>query len=99
MIYVDFRKAFDCFPHLRLHPKQGKDRDPEIQLNGKRLRCVSHQRNLGVIVDETLKLNLKCAKAARNVNSLISRPHFPINYMERPSEPTWNTHSKPGDGG
>ncbi len=56
---------------LRLHPQQAKDSNPQYQLNGKRLRCVSHQRNLGVIVDETLKVNLKCAKASRNVNSIM----------------------------
>ncbi len=56
---------------LRLHPQQAKDSNPQYLLNGKRLRRVSHQRNLGVIVDETLKLNLKFAKAARNVNSIM----------------------------
>ncbi len=28
---------------LRLHPQQAKDNNPQYQLNGERLRCVSHQ--------------------------------------------------------
>ncbi len=50
---------------LRLHPQQAKNNSPQYQLNGKLLRCVSHQRDLGVIVDETLKPNRQCAKAAK----------------------------------
>ncbi len=91
---------------LRLHPQQEKNNNPQYQLNGKRLRSVSNQRDLGVIVDETLKPSRQCAKAVNNANSimraikaLISRQHFSINYMERSSAPTWNTHSKPGDRG
>ncbi len=40
---------------LWLHPQQVKNNDPQYQLNGELLRCVSHQRDLGEIVDETLK--------------------------------------------
>ncbi len=32
---------------------------------------VSHQRDFGIIVDETLKPNRRCAKAAKNVNSIM----------------------------
>ncbi len=56
---------------LRLHPQQAKDRNPHYQLNGERLRCASHQRDLGVIVDETLKHNRQCASAAKNANSMM----------------------------
>ncbi len=50
---------------LRLHPQHAKNNNPQYQLNGKLPRCVSHQRDLGVIVDETLKPNRQCAKAAK----------------------------------
>ncbi len=47
-----------CFV-LRLHPQQAKDSNPQYQLNGERLRRASHQRDFGVIVDETLQPNRK----------------------------------------
>ncbi len=53
---------------LRLHPQHAKNNNPQYQLNGKLLRSVSHQRDLGVIVDETLKPSRQCAKAAKNAN-------------------------------
>ncbi len=56
---------------LRLHPLQEKKNNSQYQLNGKLLGCVSHQRDLGVIVDETLKPNCQCAKAVKNANSLM----------------------------
>ncbi len=40
---------------LRLHPRQARDNNVQYILNGEHLRSVSHQRDLGVIVDETLK--------------------------------------------
>ncbi len=43
----------------------------ENQLNGEYLRSVSHQRDLGVIVDETLKPHRQCAKAAKSANSIM----------------------------
>ncbi len=52
---------------LRLHPQHVKNNNHQYQLNGKLLRCVSHQRDLGVIVDETLKPNRQCA----NVNPIM----------------------------
>ncbi len=54
-----------------LHPQKAKKNNPQYQLNGKLLRCVSHQRDLGVIVDETLKPNRQCTKAANNSNSIM----------------------------
>ncbi len=56
---------------LALHPQQAKEKNPQYQLNGQRLRCVSHQRDLDVIMDETLKPNRQCAKAAKNVKSIM----------------------------
>ncbi len=56
---------------LRLHPQQAKDRNAQYQLNGERLRRVSHQPDLAVIVDETLKPNRQCAKEAKNANSIM----------------------------
>ncbi len=56
---------------LRLHPQQAKGNNPQYQLNGELLRWVSHQRDLGVIVDETLKPNRQCTKAAKNANSIM----------------------------
>ncbi len=53
---------------LRLHPQQAKDKNAQYQLNGKRLRRVCHQRDLAVIVDETLKPHRKCANAAKGAN-------------------------------
>ncbi len=41
---------------LRLHPRHARDNNVQYQLNGEHLRSVSHQRDLVVIVDETLKL-------------------------------------------
>ncbi len=61
----------DMFVVLRLHPQQAKDSNPQSQLNGERLRCVSHQRDLGVIVDETLKPNRQCARTSKNENSIM----------------------------
>ncbi len=40
---------------LRLHPRQARENNVQYQLNGEPLRSVSHQRDLGVIIDETLK--------------------------------------------
>ncbi len=51
--------------------QQANNNNPQYQLNGKLLRSVSHQRGLGVIVDETLKPNRQCAKAAKNANSIM----------------------------
>ncbi len=56
---------------LGLHPQKEKDKHPQYQLNGERFRCVSYQRDLGVMVDETLKPNRQCAKAAKNVKSIM----------------------------
>ncbi len=56
---------------LRLHPQQANYRNTQYQLNGDRLRFVSHQRDFGVIVDETLKPYRQCAKAAKSVNSIM----------------------------
>ncbi len=44
---------------LRLHPQQAKDNNPQYQLNGELLSCVSHQRDLGVIVDVTRKIRIQ----------------------------------------
>ncbi len=52
-----------------LHPRQARDNNVQYQLNGEHVRSVSHQRDLGVIVDETLKPNRQCAKAAKSANS------------------------------
>ncbi len=51
---------------LRLHPRQARDNNVQYQLSGEHLRGVSHQRDLGVIVDETLKPHRQCAKAAKS---------------------------------
>ncbi len=56
---------------FRLHPQQAKDNNPQYHLNGEHLRCVNHQRDLGVIMDETLKPNRQCAKAGQNANSIM----------------------------
>ncbi len=49
------------------------DRRRTIMLSiiGKPLRSVSHQRNLGVISEETLKPHRQCAKAAKSANSIM----------------------------
>ncbi len=56
---------------LRLHPRQATDNNAQYQLNREHFRSVSHQRDLGVIVDETLKPHRQCAKAAKSVNSIM----------------------------
>ncbi len=56
---------------LRLHPRQARGNNVQYQLNGEHLRSVSHQRDLGVIVDETLKPHRQCTKAAKNANSIM----------------------------
>ncbi len=53
----------DKYVVARVHPQQAKDNNPQYQLNG--------ERDLGAIVDETLKPNRQCAKAAKNVNSIM----------------------------
>ncbi len=45
---------------LRLHPRQAKDSNDQYQLNGELLKCVSHQRDLGGIVDEMFKPHRQC---------------------------------------
>ncbi len=56
---------------LGLHPRQTKSNNAQCQLNGEHLRSVSHQRDLDVIVDETLKTHRQCAKAANSANSIM----------------------------
>ncbi len=57
---------------LRLYPRQTKDSNVQYQLNKEILRCVSHQGELGIIVDETLKPHRQGAKAAKNANSIMT---------------------------
>ncbi len=47
------------------------DNNVQYQLNGEHRRSVSHQRDLGVIVDETSKPHRQCAKAAKSANSIM----------------------------
>ncbi len=56
---------------LSLHPRQAKDNNVQYQLNGEPLRSISHQRDYGVIVDETLKPHRQCAKAAKSANLIM----------------------------
>ncbi len=56
---------------LRLHSRQAKDNNVQYQLNGEPLRSVNHQRDLGGIVDETLKPDRQCAKFAKNANPIM----------------------------
>ncbi len=57
---------------LRLHPQQAKGSNPQYRLNGGRLKRVNHRvSDLGVIVDEMLKPNRQCAKAAKNASSIM----------------------------
>ncbi len=48
---------------LRLHPRQARDNNVQYQPNGERLGSVGHQRDLDVIVDETLKPHRQCANS------------------------------------
>ncbi len=57
---------------LRLHPRRAKYNDVQYQLSGEPLRSVSNQRDIGVIVDETLKPQLQCAKAVKSANLIMS---------------------------
>ncbi len=52
---------------LRPHPQQAEDSNPQYELNGERIRCVSRKRD----VDDTLKPNCQSAKVAQNANSII----------------------------
>ncbi len=56
---------------LRLHPRQARDNNVQYQLNGEHLRSISHQRDLGVRVDETLRPHRQCAKATKSANSIM----------------------------
>ncbi len=56
---------------LALHPQEEKDKHTQYQLTGERFRCVNYQRDLGVMVDETRKPYRQCAKAAKNVKSIM----------------------------
>ncbi len=56
---------------LRLHPRQVRDNNVQYQLNVEHLRSVSHQCDLGGIVDETLKPHRQCAKAEKSANSIM----------------------------
>ncbi len=55
----------------RLHPRQTRDNNVQYQLNVEHLRSESDQRDLGVIVDETLKPHRQCAKAAKTAISIM----------------------------
>ncbi len=54
----------------RLYLWQVNDIYVRYQMNWKPLGRVSHQRNSGVIVDETLKPHCQCAKGAKSINSI-----------------------------
>ncbi len=56
---------------LWLHPQQTKDKNVQYQLNGEPLGSVRHKRDLGVIVDETLKPHRQYAMAAKSGNSTM----------------------------
>ncbi len=56
---------------LRLHPRQARDNNVQYQLNEEHLRSVSHQRDLGVLADETLKPHRQCAKPTKRANSIM----------------------------
>ncbi len=51
----------------RLHPRQARGNNVQYQPNGDHLRSVSHHRDLGVIVDDTLKPHRQSAKADVNI--------------------------------
>ncbi len=61
----------DKFVVLRLHSRQARNNNVQNQLNGEHLKSVIHQRDLGVIVDETLKPHHQCANAAKSANSIM----------------------------
>ncbi len=42
---------------LKLNPGKAKDSNVQYQLNGEHLRSLSHQRDLGVIVDENIYMS------------------------------------------
>ncbi len=58
---------------LKKDKSPGPDGIPPIlyQQNGEHLKSVSHQRDLGVIVDETLKPHHQCTKATKSANSIM----------------------------
>ncbi len=56
---------------LRLHPRQARDNNVQSQLNGVHLRSESHQYDLCVIVDETLKPHRQCANAENRAISIM----------------------------
>ncbi len=56
---------------LRLHPRQVKDNNVQYQLNIEPLRSASHQRDLGVTVDETLKPHHQCENATKSANLIM----------------------------
>ncbi len=85
------------------YPRQAKGSYFQYQLNEEPLRCVSHQRDLGVIVDEALKPHRQFANASKRATSImraikasfinITSANFHKIYIEGSSAPTWNTHS------
>ncbi len=70
----------------------------QYKVNVEHLRSESHQRDLVVIVDETLKPHRQCAKAAKSVNSIMRaiKASFMNITPTLLNGLTWNTHSKPG---
>ncbi len=52
----------------RLHSRPANDSNVQDQLDGELLRCVSHQRELDVVVDETLMPHRQCAKAVKSAD-------------------------------
>ncbi len=81
---------------LKLNPGQAKDSNVQYQLNGEHLRSLSHQRDLGVIVDETLKSRRQCAKAAKSANSILRaiKASF-MNITPTPFDKLYGTFIRP----
>ncbi len=84
---------------LRLRSRQAKGNNDKYQQKGAPLRSVSHQRDLGVIVGETLKPHHQRANAMNNANSIRGFIQASLINTERPSATTWNIHSKSGGRG
>ncbi len=61
----------DKYVAIGLPSRQSKGRNVQYHLHREPLRCVSHQRDLGVNVDETLKDHRQCAKATKSTDSIM----------------------------
>ena len=55
----------------------------EYKMNGEPLATVTHERDIGVIIDDTLKPSKQCSEAARRATTLLSQISRVFMYRDK----------------